>query len=52
MGTPFHRIADSLRALFAQPEVTIVDPNDPMAPGNWADPALMVELFGDDDLTF
>jgi hypothetical protein len=47
----FSRIVDSIRAFFA-PEVPVLDPTDPMAPGNWADPAFMVELFGDDDLTF
>lgn len=50
MGILFHRIADSLRALFAQP--VVLDPNDPTAPGNWADPALLAQVFGDDDLTF
>jgi len=52
MGILFHRIADSLRALFARPEALVLDPNDPTAPGNWADPALLAEVFGDDDLTF
>jgi len=44
------QIADAVRAFFA-PEAAL-DPNDPRAPGNWADPALMAQVFGDDDLSF
>lgn len=43
---------DAFRAFFAQPAVPVVDPNDPTAPGNWADPALLAEVFGDDDVPF